>query len=66
MTTDMLGPIRHLINTRYVPAIRGYISELTGFTIVNGPDEITTSEVNPNRLKIRCNSNGYISSFHIG
>jgi len=66
MTTDILGPIRHLIGKRYVPGVKAYISELTGFTIVTGPDEITTSEVNPKRLKIRCDSTGYISSFHNG
>ncbi|MNG33901.1 I78 family peptidase inhibitor [Pseudomonas silesiensis] len=66
MTTDILQSIRHLINSRYVPGVKAYISELTGFTTIIGPDEISTMEVNPLRLNIRCDERGFISSFRIG
>lgn len=66
MTSDqVLASLQHLIGSRYVPSVKPYITELTGRTRVNGPNEPQTREMDPQRITIRVNG-GDIESFTFG
>lgn len=68
MTNDeVLATLQHLIGSRYVPAVKAYISELTGRTRVVGPNEPHTRELDHQRISIRAGGNeGEIESFTFG
>jgi hypothetical protein len=60
---DVLQQLKHLIGSRYVPSVKAYISELTGHTRVVGIGEISTTEVDSSRIRIRGDEAGVIQGF---
>ncbi|KQB53478.1 hypothetical protein AQS70_10150 [Pseudomonas endophytica] len=58
--------ISHLIGTPYVPSVKAYISELTGRTRVVGVNEVSTKEMDPNRIHLIGDDNNCIASFQFG
>lgn len=68
MTNDQVTTtLQHLIGSRYVPAVKAYISELTGRTRVVGPNEPHTRELDHQRITIRASGDeGEIESFMFG
>lgn len=65
MTTDILGPVRHIIGTPYVDSIKPYILELTGLAIVAGPRDITTRDFRSDRVIIAVDEQGHISAMSV-
>ena len=66
MTNDqVIDALQHLIGSRYVPAVKGYVSELTGRTRVVGPNEPHSRDMDPNRIAIRVKGDD-IESFTFG
>jgi len=63
---EVLTCIGRLIGTRYVPTVKAYISELTGRQRVVGIGEMSTREMDPQRVNISGNEAGLISGFHFG
>lgn len=67
MTNDEITQtLQFLTGSRYVPAVRGYISELTGRPRVHGPRDITTKEYDLDRITVRCDANEGIIGFSFG
>lgn len=67
MTNDeVLQQLKHLIDSRYVPTVKAYISELTGRARVVGIGDISTKEMDQNRIHIVGNDAGVIRSFRFG
>lgn len=67
MTNDeVLNQTKHLIGTRYVAAVKTYITELTGRTRVTGPGEVTTREFDLNRVGVNTDDEGIISGVSFG
>ncbi len=65
MTTDILGPARHVIATCYVETVKPYILELTGLTTAAGPNDITTKDLRSDRVMISVDADGKISGLKI-
>ncbi|WP_166360916.1 hypothetical protein [Pseudomonas akapageensis] len=63
---DVLQKIQHLVCSPYVFSVKAYITELTGRTRVVGPNEISTKELDLNRIHISANDEGIITSFSFG
>ncbi|HEX8596289.1 MAG TPA: hypothetical protein VF682_23845 [Pseudomonas sp.] len=63
---EFLQATSHLIGTRYVAAVKTYITELTGRTRVSGPNEITTKEFDLSRVTVVTDGAGIITQFHFG
>ncbi|CAK9892177.1 MULTISPECIES: hypothetical protein [Pseudomonas] len=61
---EALQQINHLVGTRYVPAAKAYISELTGRARVVGAREFSTREYDSSRIHVIANDDGVIQSFH--
>lgn len=67
MTNDVVvQKIQHLIGSPYVYSVKAYISELTGHPRVVGPNEVSTRDLDPNRIHIIANDVGTIVSFRFG
>ncbi|WP_312934430.1 hypothetical protein [Pseudomonas sp.] len=65
MTTDILGPARHVIGTRYVESVKTYILELTGLTRACGPNDVCSKEFANDRIIISTDDSGLISHLKI-
>ncbi|HGM5582371.1 TPA: hypothetical protein ACKP22_004088 [Pseudomonas putida] len=65
MTSDILGPVRHVIGTRYVESIKPYIVELTGLPKIAGPDDIVTRDLRTDRIMISCDEHRVITELNI-
>ncbi|OCT21123.1 hypothetical protein [Pseudomonas putida] len=65
MTSDILGPARHLIGTRYVESIKPYIAELTGLPKIVGPDDATTMDLRTDRILVSSDEHGVITDLII-
>ncbi|WP_109512209.1 hypothetical protein [Pseudomonas ovata] len=63
---EITQSLQYLVGSRYVPAIRGYISELTGRARVHGPREITTREYDVNRVTVQADADEAITGFSFG
>ncbi|UVJ43928.1 hypothetical protein NVV94_26005 [Pseudomonas sp. LS1212] len=63
---DVLQKIQHLIGSPYVFSVKAYITELTGRTRVVGPNEVSTKELDLNRIHIIANDESTIKSFNFG
>jgi hypothetical protein len=67
MTNEqVLDALRPLIGTCYVVSVKACITELTGRNRVVGVGEISTKELDPNRINIVGDDNGRITGFHFG
>lgn len=67
MTNDeVVQTLQKLIGMRYVPPIKGYISELTGRDRVIGVGEVATRDFDINRIQIVGDEAGNIVSFNFG
>ncbi|MFA0996910.1 MULTISPECIES: I78 family peptidase inhibitor [Pseudomonas syringae group] len=67
MTNEVIAQtLQYLVGSRYVPAVKAYISEVTGLQKVIGPGDITTKEFNPMRLHVNVDEAGLISGFSFG
>jgi len=67
MTNEqVLQALQHLIGNRYVPAVKGYISQLTGRARVTGAEDISTREFDPDRIHVGTDEAGLISGFSFG
>ncbi|CAG8869369.1 hypothetical protein PS627_03447 [Pseudomonas fluorescens] len=62
---DLLGPVRHLIGTRYVPSVKTYILEMTGMSIVVGPTDPATHDKRGDRVFVLVDE-GFITDLRIG
>jgi hypothetical protein len=63
---EVLQHTKHLIGTRYVAAVKAYITELTGRDRVHGPGEITTREFDLNRVSVDADNQGIITAISFG
>ena len=54
---------QHLIGTPYVYSVKEYISELTGYPRVVGPNEASTREFALDRILIAADADGIIATF---
>lgn len=63
---DLLGAVRHLIGTRYVPSVQPYILEMTGMFFVVGPDEPVSLDIRSDRVIIVADDQGIITDLRIG
>lgn len=68
MTNDqVIDALQHLIGSRYVPAVKGYISELTGRARVVGPHEAHSREMDLERIAVQVvGDEGEIDGFTFG
>ncbi|SHN23051.1 hypothetical protein SAMN05216593_115107 [Pseudomonas asturiensis] len=55
--------LQYLIGSRYVPAVKPYISELTSRRAVVWQGDVTTAEINPERVRIETDPAGLICGF---
>lgn len=63
MTTDILGPVRHIIGSRYVETVQAYALELTGLKavrIVKGDADLL--DYRPDQLRIYMDDSGFITN----
>lgn len=65
MTTDILGPTRHVIGSRYVESVKAYILELTGLHIAVGPNDISTMDLRTDRVLIQADGDNCITGLVI-
>ena len=65
MTTDILGPARHVIGTRYVESVKPYIVELTGLASAAGPHDMITRDMRSDRVLISVDADGNIKGLSI-
>lgn len=65
MTTDILGPARHVIGSRYVESVKAYILELTGLRIAVGPNDIRTMDLRTDRVVIQADGDNRITGLVI-
>ncbi|GAB7530584.1 hypothetical protein PS3A_29950 [Pseudomonas sp. 3A(2025)] len=63
---EITQTLQFLIGSRYVPAARGYISELTGRARVHGPRDITTREYDLDRITVQADADDSITGFSFG
>ncbi|KPC25342.1 Uncharacterized protein ABJ99_2490 [Pseudomonas syringae pv. cilantro] len=67
MTNEVIAQaLQHLVGSRYVPGVKAYISEITGFQKVIGPGDTATHDFNPNRLHVNVDKAGLVSGFSFG
>ncbi|RMO77518.1 I78 family peptidase inhibitor [Pseudomonas syringae group genomosp. 3] len=67
MTNQVIAQsLQYLVGSRYVPTVKAYISEVTGLQRVIGPGDITTAELDPNRLHVNVDKAGLVSGFSFG
>lgn len=67
MTNEQITQaLQHLIGSHYVPAVKAYVSELTGRARVLGPGDVSTREFDLNRVQVNADQTGLISSFTFG
>lgn len=67
MTNDeTLVALHKLVGTAYGADTKARITELTGRASVTGPDDMTTCEINEDRIQVIVGSNGAIESFKFG
>jgi len=67
MTTDILGPARHIIGSRYVESVQAYVLELTGLEVVKVVTSIAdTLEYRHNQVRIDVDEDGNISGLRHG
>ncbi|POA22666.1 hypothetical protein C1886_00085 [Pseudomonas sp. FW300-N1A1] len=67
MTNDeVLQQLQHLIGSRYVATVKAYISELTGRARVVGINDISTKELDPDRIRLLGDDAGAIRSVSFG
>lgn len=67
MTNEaIIQQLQHLIGSRYVPAVKAYIVELTGRTRVFGPNDVVTREFDINRITVDVDANNLVESFSFG
>ncbi|MBD8575370.1 hypothetical protein IFR09_15745 [Pseudomonas syringae] len=63
---EITQALSYLVGSRYVPAARAYISELTSRDRVHGPRDITTREYDVNRITVHANADEAITGFSFG
>ncbi|WNW12731.1 hypothetical protein RRX38_16765 [Pseudomonas sp. DTU_2021_1001937_2_SI_NGA_ILE_001] len=63
---EIIQALQYLIGSRYVPAARAYIGELTGRDRVHGPRDITTREYDLNRITVQTDDKDVITGFSFG
>ncbi|MDF2488358.1 MAG: hypothetical protein K0S77_980 [Pseudomonas sp.] len=63
---DLIGAVRHLIGTRYVPSVKTYILEMTEMAIVVGPNEPATFDIRGDRVFVSTDKQGVITKLHVG
>ena len=61
---DVLLQLQHLIGTPYTPAVKAYITEVTGRPRVVGPRDPSTREIDRNRINIAVDDADLITAFH--
>ncbi|KPX22149.1 hypothetical protein ALQ27_03607 [Pseudomonas syringae pv. delphinii] len=67
MTNQVIAQsLQYLVGSRYVPTVKAYISEVTGLQRVFGPGDITTKELDLNRLHVNVDKAGLVSGFSFG
>jgi len=67
MTNDeVTQALQHLVGTRYEPSIKATITELTGRKRVIGPTDISTREMDRNRIHVKVDQAGNITEFKFG
>ncbi|RMM40061.1 hypothetical protein ALP58_03884 [Pseudomonas savastanoi] len=67
MTNEVIAQaLQYLVGSRYVPTVKAYISEITGLQKVIGPGDITTNDLNPNRLYVNVDKDGLVAGFSFG
>ncbi|WP_440801557.1 I78 family peptidase inhibitor [Pseudomonas syringae] len=67
MTNEVIAQaLQYLVGSRYMPTVKAYISEITGLQKVIGPGDITTKDLNPNRLHVNVDKAGLVSGFSFG
>ncbi|KPX48766.1 Uncharacterized protein ALO68_03292 [Pseudomonas syringae pv. helianthi] len=67
MTNEVITQtLQYLVGSRYVPTVKAYISEITGLQKVLGPGDMTTHDLNPNRLNVNVDKAGLVSGFSFG
>ncbi|WP_313738444.1 hypothetical protein [Pseudomonas sp.] len=65
MSTDILGPARHVIGSRYVESVKPYVLELTGLYHAVGPNDFTTRDIRTDRILIGVDEHGDITGLTI-
>jgi hypothetical protein len=60
---DIVKQLHYLIGSRYVASVKAYIEELTGRARVVGPGDMTTLDIDPQRIRIVTDANGCIARF---
>lgn len=55
--------LQHLVGTRYVSSLKGYVTELTGRSRVVGPGEVATREFDVERVQIKADADAVITGF---
>ncbi|KPW37160.1 hypothetical protein ALP45_01591 [Pseudomonas coronafaciens pv. atropurpurea] len=67
MTNEVVTQaLQYLVGSRYVPTVKAYISEITGFENVVGPGDVITLNINPMRLQVKVDTAGLVSGFIFG
>lgn len=62
---EIIKQLNYLIGSRYVASVKAYIGELTGRRVV-GPGEVSTHELDMQRMHISSHADGTINGFHFG
>ncbi|MDB6144054.1 MAG: hypothetical protein JWP80_3098 [Pseudomonas sp.] len=63
---EVVQALQHLIGTPYEASIKASIAQLTGRKSVIGPKDISTMQVDPQRVRIAANDAGTITGFTFG
>lgn len=63
---EITRALQFLVGTRYVPAVKTYIAELTGRPRINGPGDFSSREIDLNRITLHTDSAGLITHVSFG
>jgi len=63
---DIIHQLHYLIGSRYVPAVKAYIGELTARERVVSSKEFVTREFDINRITVDVDDAGRIASYSFG
>lgn len=63
---EIMLQLRYLIGSRYVPAVKAYISELAARDRVVSSKDFVTREFDINRITVDIDGAGLIASFSFG